>query len=129
MAIIHTITTVTDPDDSTTYLDVTSQIDGVSIDVEYSFPPHLVTTVSAGGAAAAQPVVPLANVGDLDVERKIDIAGTVHEILSVDDVLNEVTLTANLATALVGAEVAQTTDASISAEVEENLTSRGYTWA
>ena len=127
MALTFVVTTVTDPEDGSQYLDYCVKIDGVVALVEYSRPLHLSTAVATGGAATAQPIVPLDDVGELDTGRKIDIAGTVHEVLSVDTVSNEVTLTANLAAALLGAEVVTTTDATVETEISDDLVARGYT--
>lgn len=127
MAVTLTITTETDPDDSEQYLDICAKIDGALKKVEYSRPVHLSTVVSTGGAAAAQADVPLDNVADLEPGRKIKIAGTEHDILSVDTVTPKVTLTANLASALVGGEAVVTDASTLQSEVEADLTARGYT--
>ena len=127
MAVTLTIITETDPDDSGQYLDICVKINGVEKKVEYSRSVHLSTVVSTGGAAAAQADVPIDSVIDLEPGRKIKIAGTEHEILSVDTATPKITLTANLASALVGGEVVITDASTLQSEVEADLTARGYT--
>lgn len=128
MPVVLTITVETDPEDSLTYLDVCVAIDGGTELIEYARPTHLSTTVAAGGAAAGQAVLPVVSVGDVDVGRRILVDAIEYEVQSVDEALNEFTLTINLPAALVGGEAVATDDATLQSEVEANLTARGYTW-
>ncbi len=124
--LTFTVTTVTDPEDGSQYIDYCPKLDGVTTRVEYCRPLHLSTAVATGGAATGQAVVPLDDVGDLATGRKILIVAAEHEILTVDSVSNEITLTANLGAALSGAEAVTTTDTTVENEISADLTARGY---
>ena len=128
MVMNLTITLETDPEDSEQYLDIQPDIDGINTDVNYTRPPHLSTVVSVGGAAADQPDVPVDSVGDLEPKRRIKVNGVEYQISIVDAVTPKLTMTTNLAVALVGAEVVVTDNATLQSEVEADLTARGYTW-
>ena len=128
MALTFMWVTETDPEDSVQYLDICAFINGILCGVGYSRPLHLTTTVSTGGAASGQAVIPLDDIGELYNGRKINLAGILHEILSVDSVASTITLTANLASALAAAASATTNNASVESEILDDLTQRGYTW-
>lgn len=137
MSINITFTQETDPEPEPgyegDYLDITVCIDDgdgdCPVKVEYTRPIHLNTTVKVGGCSSGQAVLPLTGEADeLDTGRILSVDGVNYEVLSVDSDLDEVTLTTNLSSALSGGESVITTDATVTIEIEADLTGRGYTW-